>query len=290
MKRIFLSFALLLCLCAGLYARDVEGQVRSYKVGSLDFIALKDIETNMGREILLRPEAEVVGRVMANNQNPSSINAFLVKSKDRIILIDAGIGEGGMAVNNLETAGVNPKDVDIVIITHMHGDHIGGLVSSGGKVFGKAFVYINDKELAYWTGSISRDPGTSALAGRVKAVYGDKIKTFKWDDNITPEIKAIAAPGHTPGHTVLNIESDGEKIIVIGDLVHVLKVQTADPNMAVIFDVNSREAVDSRKKIFKDVSKNKTRVAGMHIPFPGVGTIVEETGGEYIFSPSVSIR
>lgn len=289
-KKITLCFVLLLFFCAGLFAKDIDGQVRSYKVGVCDFIAIKDIETNMGREILLRPTAEVVSRVMANNQNPSSINVFLVKSPNGIILIDTGTGEGGMAVNNLENAGVKSGDVDIVILTHMHGDHIGGLVSAGKKVFGKALIYVNDKELEYWTNSVSADPGTAARAGQVRAAYGGNIKTFKWGEYITPEIKASAAPGHTPGHTVFEIESGGEKMTVIADLVHVLKVQTADPNMAVIFDVNPREAVDSRKKIFKSVSKNRTRVAGMHIPFPGVGTIAEETGGEYVFSPSFSIR
>lgn len=290
MKKVILCFALMFSFTFSLYAEDVDGQVRTYKVGKFDFIALKDIDTNMGREILLQPTANIVAKVMYNNQNPSTINAFLAKSKEQNILFDTGTGEGG-ALKNLRTAGINSDDVNIIIITHMHADHIGGLLSSSGKKnFSNATVYVNDKELDYWLNSSAADPATSGLAQKVYSVYGDKIKTFKWGDNITPEIKSIAAPGHTPGHSVFEIESDKEKLLVISDLVHVLKVQLADPNMAVIFDTNPKDAVDSRRKIFKDISKNKTRVAGMHIHFPGVGTIIEGTGGEYIFSPSVSIR
>ncbi|MDR1195747.1 MAG: MBL fold metallo-hydrolase [Endomicrobium sp.] len=244
----------------------------------------------MGKEILLLPNAEVVGKVMANNRNPSSINTFIVKSGQQNILIDTGVGDGGAALSNLKIAGFDPKDINIVIITHMHGDHIGGLIAGGRKVFENAVIYINDKELNYWLNSSAPDASTAGMAKSVQAVYGDKIKTFKWGDAITPEIKALAAPGHTPGHTVFEIESDGEKMLVIADLVHVLKVQLADPNMSVTFDTNPREAADSRKSIFKDVSKNKTRVAGMHIHFPGVGVIQETTGGAYEFSPSVSVR
>ncbi|MDR2426889.1 MAG: MBL fold metallo-hydrolase [Endomicrobium sp.] len=291
MKRIFLYLVFGACFVSSLYAEDVSGQVRTYQIGKFDFIAIKDVETNMGKEILLYPDAAIIGRVMANNQNPSSINAFVLRNDKENILIDTGVGEGGGFLNNLKIAGVEAKNVNIVIITHMHSDHIGGLVSSTGKkVFENAVIYINEKELNYWINSSAPDGSTSGMAKTVQSVYKDKIKTFNWGENITPEIKALAAPGHTPGHTVFEIESDDEKMLVIADLVHILKVQMADPNMTVTFDINPREAADSRKKIFKDVSKNKKRIAGMHMPFPGVGTIIERTGGEYEFLPSVSVK
>lgn len=291
MKKIILCFAFLCFAVANVCAKDVNGQVRTYKVGEFEFVALKDIETNMGKEILLQPNSAVVAKVMANNQNPSSINAFLVKGKNQKILIDTGIGAGGGVIGNLQTAGFEPKDITVVILTHMHGDHIGGLVSvDGTKTFPNAVIFVNAKELNYWTNSDAKDPANSEMARKVESVYGDKLKTFGWGDNITPEIKALAGPGHTPGHTMYEIVSDDQKMLVIGDLVHVLKVQMADPNMAVTFDSNPREAIETRKKVFKDISKNRTRVAGMHIPFPGVGTVKETTGGAYEFSPAVSVN
>ncbi|MCL1971712.1 MAG: MBL fold metallo-hydrolase [Endomicrobia bacterium] len=291
MRKLFLCFAVLCFVAANVCAKDVTGQVRTYHVGDFEFIAIKDIETNMGKAILLQPNAEVVAKVMANNQNPSSINAFLVKGNNHKILIDTGIGSGGNAMNNLRTAGVEPEDITIVLLTHMHGDHIGGLITpEGEKVFPNAVIRMHAKELEYWVGDNAKDPGTSALARNVRSVYGDKIQTFNWGDEIIPEIKALRASGHTPGHTIFEINSDNQKMLVIGDLIHVLKVQIADPNMAVTFDLNPREAIETRKKVFKDVSKNKTRVAGMHIPFPGVGTITSAAGGAYEFSPSVSVN
>ena len=288
MKKVFLCFAALCFAAVNMYARDVDGQVRTYKVGDFEFVALKDIDTNMGKEILLQPTADVIAKVMANNQNPSSINAFLLKGKNHKILIDTGTGA---VINNLKIAGVEPEDVTIVLITHMHGDHIGGLITpSGEKTFPNADIYVNAKELNYWVNSETQDRGSSAMAKNVQAAYGDKIKTCNWGDNIIPEIKALDASGHTPGHTMFEITSDDQKMLVIGDLMHVLKIQIADPNMAVTFDVNPRAAIDVRKKIFKDVSKNRTRIAGIHIPFPGVGTLKETTGGAYEFSPSVSIN
>ena len=291
MRKLFLCFAALCFAAANVCAKDVAGQVRTYKVGDFDFVAIKDMETSMGKEILLQPNAEVVAKVMANNRNPSSINAFLVKGKNHKILIDTGIGDNGNVMKNLQAAGVEPEDITIVLITHMHGDHIGGLITQKGeKVFPNAVIRIHVKELEYWVGDNSKDPGSSAFAKNVQSVYGDKIQTFNWGDNITPEIKALRAFGHTPGHTIFEINSDNQKMLVIGDLIHVLKVQIADPNMAVTFDLNPKEAAESRKKVFKDVSKNKTRVAGMHIPFPGVGTLTGTTGGAYEFSPSVSVN
>ncbi|MCL2144841.1 MAG: MBL fold metallo-hydrolase, partial [Endomicrobia bacterium] len=282
MKKVFLCFAALCFAAVNMYARDVDGQVRTYKVGDFEFVALKDIDTNMGKEILLQPTADVIAKVMANNQNPSSINAFLLKGKNHKILIDTGTGA---VINNLKIAGVEPEDVTIVLITHMHGDHIGGLITpSGEKTFPNADIYVNAKELNYWVNSETQDRGSSAMAKNVQAAYGDKIKTCNWGDNIIPEIKALDASGHTPGHTMFEITSDDQKMLVIGDLMHVLKIQIADPNMAVTFDVNPRAAIDVRKKIFKDVSKNRTRIAGIHIPFPGVGTLKETTGGAYEFS------
>jgi Zn-dependent hydrolases, including glyoxylases len=290
MKKFLLSFLFLSCFTVCSYSGDVKGEVRTYKVGKISFIAIRDMDTNMGKEILLKPEAEVVKRVMPDNQNPSSINTFLLKVSGRNILIDTGIGQGGSMLTNISIAGVEPESVNAVIITHMHGDHIGGLISSeGNKVFENAVVYVNTRELDYWINSTTQNPGNSALAKAVQSAYGDKLRTFEWGTEIIPEIKAVKAPGHTPGHTAFEINSDGETMLVIGDLTHSMKVQMADPNMAVTFDTDPRQAVETRKKIFKEVSSKKTRIAGMHIPFPGVGTLSETSKG-YLFSPSVSIN
>lgn len=288
MRKIFMPF-LALCFFSGIsFAQNITGETRNYKVGEVDFVAIKDIDTNMGKQILLNPSADVVRKMMPDNQNPSTINVFLAKTKNKTVLFDTGTGTGGSALKNLKESGVNPENIDIIIITHMHSDHIGGLLdASGAKAFVNADVYISQPELEYWLNNIAADVATSSLARSVRAIYGDKIKTFEWGDNIVPEIKSIKAPGHTPGHTIFEISSKQEKLLVVADIIHSLKVQMTDPSMSVVFDVNPKQAAETRKQILREVEKSKTRIAGMHIPFPGIGNITEPKSGIYLFVPSV---
>ena len=281
MKKIIYFLLFLFIFASSSFAYDAG--VRKYKLGTIEFIAIKDKDTNIGKSILLNPDAPVVKSVMFDGQNPSSINTFLVKTKDKNVLIDAGTGAGGELLENLSSVGISPDDIDIVIITHMHGDHVGGLLSAKGqRIFKLAQVYIAETELNYWLTAI-HERNSSKL---IQAVYGEDLKTFKFNTNITPEIKALSAVGHTPGHTVYEISSGDGKILVIGDMVHNIKVQTADLSMAVTFDVDPKQAVKTRAQIFREAAKSKTKIAGMHIPFPGIGYISENAAGKYNFDPS----
>lgn len=286
-KILSVLFLTVFCFIPFVFA-DVPRESRTYKVGDLTFIAIKDLDTNMGKQILARPNDPVVKRAMPDNQNPSTINAFVLKTKNKVILFDTGVGAGGGLIKNLKGVGIEPKDINIIILTHMHGDHIGGLISgSNSKVFPNAEIYVASPELEYWVNNISLDVGTSNLARTVRNVYGEKVKTFEWGDAITPEVKAVKAFGHTPGHTIYVISSKEEEMWVIGDIIHSLKVQMADPSMSVTFDVDQKQAAETRRAIIKEASEKKIRVAGMHIPFPGIGTFSEVSSGVYFFNPSV---
>ncbi|MDR3259504.1 MAG: MBL fold metallo-hydrolase [Fusobacteriaceae bacterium] len=279
----------LLCLCLFLLSLTnilFAQNVKSYSFGKSTFISLKDKDTEMGKSILLKPDAEIVKKILGEGTAKGSINAFILKTGDKTILIDTGLGKSGDLLDALKNAKIEPIDIDTILLTHMHGDHIGGLVDTDKKVFEKAIVYVNEKELDYWINGTPKNKGNADMVRKVKDVYGDNLKVFDWDTEIIPSIKAINAVGHTPGHTAFELDFDGsDKLLVIGDLVHSLNVQMADPSMSVTFDVNPDEAAKTRIKIFEYVASEKIKIAGMHIPFSGVGYIIKGDGNSYRFEP-----
>ncbi|MDR2034495.1 MAG: MBL fold metallo-hydrolase [Helicobacteraceae bacterium] len=274
---------LILGLLAISFAFGAEGVFR-YQVGDLEAIAIKDRDTNMGKEILLDPDAPIVKEVLADNQNPSSINAFVIRSsapqtRFPTILIDTGTG--GDIFANLKEANIALDSIEIILIAHMHGDHIGGLIQNGKATFKNAAVFLPKNDLGYWLGS-GDDNKKAAIA--LQEVYGDRLATFEWDKEIAGAIKTIRAEGHTPGHSAFLIESKGQKLFIVGDLIHSIKVQTADPTQSVVYDVDPVLAASTRKKLLNYAANANLQIAGMHIPFPGIGKVVKEKDG-FRFTP-----
>ncbi|MDR1940870.1 MAG: MBL fold metallo-hydrolase [Endomicrobium sp.] len=275
--------ALFLLGIAFIQTAFADDNAASYKIGGVEFIAVKDISANMSKNLVLNQNAAIVNEVFGDKQGlPAAINAFLVKIDGKNILIDCG-NRGGNVVKNLQSISVDPDDINIILLTHMHGDHIGGLIDDkGGKAFKNALVFVSNDELNYWLNSAK-----SQLPLIVKQVYGSDLKTLQWDKNdIVSEIKPIKAAGHTPGHTIFEITSGGDKILVIGDLMHIAALQTADPSLSVSYDIDPAEAAKTRADVLKYAYENNLKIAGMHIAFSGVGKITKGKDLRlYDFSP-----
>ncbi|MDR0407444.1 MAG: MBL fold metallo-hydrolase [Campylobacteraceae bacterium] len=274
MKKLF--FTIFIFFCGYVFANDTQ----SFKVGDIEFIAIKDADTNMGKAILLEPNDEVVQKVMNSDQNPSSVNTFLLKTKDELVLIDTGFGKKGNLLKNLKALNIEPEQINTILLSHMHGDHIGGLVNDGKKVFENAKILVHEDELKYW---LDKKTKNSDLAKEVNAIYANSLQTFSWDESIYSNIKPLNATGHTPGHTFFEINSNGEKLVVVADIVHVLNVQVAKPSISVVFDVDPKQAAKTREVYFKKFADEKTKIAGMHILFPGVGYILSDGENSYKF-------
>jgi glyoxylase-like metal-dependent hydrolase (beta-lactamase superfamily II) len=203
---------------------------------------------------------------------PLEVNTFLVRTPDKVILIDAGTG--GDLLKNLKSLDLTPEQIDEIFLTHTHGDHIGGLLKDNKPVFPHADLYVSKKEFDF---QANNEKGEGAR--NVFKAYKNKLKLFEPEDlgsektELSPGIKGIAAYGHTPGHTVFLIESDEAKLLIWGDITHATNIQTAYPGVALSFDSNQEMAIKSRKKILEYVAKNKILVGGMHIQFPGIGAI-----------------
>lgn len=230
---------------------------------------------------------------MPNGNFPNATNAFLVRSSGKNILIDAGYGRN--LFTNLKSAGLDANQIDIVLITHMHGDHIGGLLTDGKPSFPNAAFYLSQKEYDYWMSNdemiklAENRRGSFQSARRVIAAYKNNLHLFQPDaidadaHMMLPNIQGITAYGHTPGHTCFMIGSGKQKLLIWGDLTHAMAIQMKYPQVAVTYDVNPEQAIIYRKAILEYVAKNNIPIAGMHIAFPGIGNV--ETAEEgYVFT------
>ena len=193
---------------------------------------------------------------------PSSICAFLVKTEGKNILFDAANGAPDSRLMHVpDSCGVTPADVDFLFITHLHGDHIGGLMKDGSAAFPSAELYINKVEYDAWM-AMPEEQNASVRA--IAQAYADRLKIFLFEDELPCGIKAMAAYGHTPGHTAYRI---GDALIV-GDIMHGVALQLEYPQYCARFDADHEQAVCTRKEILQMGKDHGLTLYGMHFPAP----------------------
>jgi len=222
----------------------------------------------------------------------TSVNGFLINTGSKLVLIDAGAGALfgptlGKLVTSLKASGYQPEQVDEIYITHMHPDHVGNLVSNGKVVFPNAIVRAGKAEGEFWLTQANMDKAPDAMKAFFKGamasinpyVKAGKYKPIESDVELVPGIRAIAAPGHTPGHTIYEVQSKGQKLMVWGDLMHVAAVQFPEPSVTIQFDIDSPKAAEARKKAYADAAKQSYFAAIAHVSFPGIGQLRSEGTG-----------
>ena len=284
-------------LCCGvLFAGMVQGAwagSTAHQVGKYMVNTLSEGQSSGKAEILLGASEDQLRTFVSDGAYPTAVNAFLVRGPNKTILVDTGFGRE--LFKNLAQLGVQPEDVDTVLLTHMHGDHIGGLLRDGKLAFPNAEVLVARQEREYWTdaaimNSLPEDKrGGFANAQKTLAAYGNKVRVFEPGEleqpsvDVLSDIAALAAFGHTPGHTMFLVH-DGEDLLLIwGDLAHAMSIQMPVPSVAVTYDVDPAMAVASRQKVLRYVAEKGLPVAGMHIPQPGMGRVTAGEGGGYHF-------
>jgi glyoxylase-like metal-dependent hydrolase (beta-lactamase superfamily II) len=299
-------FALCLALAAIIGAPSEAGRRNSqapgwfrYAAGDFTVTALQDgtINLGIGGYTGLAPEKvkELTARafLLKGTNVQTSVNAYLVDTGAHRILVDAGNANCygwklGALPANLKSAGYAPKDIDIVVLTHLHGDHVCGLTTPDGKrVFPKAAVWAAEEEAAYWlsadiAGSLPEKARTTFTQAQVAlAPYraAGAFHTFKPNDTIAPGMRIVAAHGHTPGHTAFLFESKGASLLVWGDIVQGYAVQFPHPETFGMSDTDSTAAVATRQSLMEQLAKDGTAVAGAHLPFPGIGHLRKEAEG-----------
>jgi glyoxylase-like metal-dependent hydrolase (beta-lactamase superfamily II) len=227
----------------------------------------------------------------------TSFNGFLINTGSKLVLVDTGAGKFfgptlGNLVNNLKAAGYQPEQVDEVYITHMHSDHIGGLLADGKAAFPNAIVRADKRESDYWLSKANLDKAPAegkggfqnAQAALAPYIQAGKFKPFEGDTELVPGVKSHASYGHTPGHNTYVVESKGQKLVLWGDLMHVAAVQFASPEVAIHFDSDTKAAIAERKKAYAEAAKEGYLVAGAHLSFPAIGHIRADGKG-YVWIP-----
>lgn len=278
------------------------------KLGAFEIISLSDGSSTRLLEQQLSllhgntPEIkDVLTRAYPNNQIPSSVNAFLINTGSKLILIDAGNGKTGnpamgRVLQNLRAAGYQPENVGEVYLTHMHPDHVGGLILDDTPLFVNATVYANKAEAEYWLSidNLNAAPpeakrsyqiAQKALAPYVKA---GKFKTFEAGTQLVSGIRAETLPGHTPGHTAYFVESGNNTLILWGDIIHVAAVQFSVPSVSISFDSNQTEAKETREQILREAADRGWLIGGAHLPFPALGHVIANPQEGYSFIPLFS--
>jgi glyoxylase-like metal-dependent hydrolase (beta-lactamase superfamily II) len=228
----------------------------------------------------------------------TSTNAFLINTGSKLVLIDTGFGSffgptQGKLLSNLKAAGYQADQVDEIYITHMHGDHVGGLIADGKTAFPNAIVRADQREADFWlnTAHMNAAPEElkqffqTAMSTLKPYIAAGRFKPFNGDIDLAPGIRAKFSPGHTAGHTVYVVQSGSDKLVIWGDLVHVAAIQFANPSVAIRFDLDSPAAAAARTQAFADASDGHYWVAGAHIPFPGIGQVRKEGAG-FVFVPA----
>ena len=309
--RYLLSFAAAILICftsmAQAEAPQVQTQVPGYyriALGQFEVTALFDGALQLDATRLTNAKEEDIQKLLARRfvgtqKMQTAVNAYLINTGRNLVLVDAGAGRAygpdlGFILKNMKAAGYSPEQVDTVIVTHMHGDHISGLIDANGlPVFPNATVHAAQADNDYWLSPkiAAAAPSewqrifTSARNNAAPYLKSGKWKTFSVGTQLVPGITATNAHGHTPGHTAFAVESEGKRLLIWGDLVHSHAVQFARPEVGFNFDVDPKQAIATRIAIFKSVAMSGELVAGMHLPFPGIGHVQADGKGAYLWVP-----
>ena len=274
-------------------AREGVPGVFRYRVGSFEVMPVYDGIRSfpLSPSFVTNAPVEDVRSAFSDAMRPEDLieNPFtptLVRTEDRLILIDTGNGpqEGespvGRLVEHMGQVGIPPEEVDLVVISHFHPDHISGLKTADGEpMFPNAEVLVPEREMAFW---LDEGEESRAAEGRkpnfalVRRIFGDEVlsvRTYADGDEIVPGMVAVAAYGHSPGHMAFRIESEGERLLLLSDAAHLPFLFVRNPDWALMFDMDPEMARESRRRLLDQAADEGMLVAGYHWGFPNVGHV-----------------
>jgi glyoxylase-like metal-dependent hydrolase (beta-lactamase superfamily II) len=216
------------------------------------------------------------------------ITSLVLNFGNRLVLIDSGIGDmGGPTLQswipNFRAAGFDPANVDTIIVSHFHGDHINGIrLKDGTAMFPKAEIMVPAKEWDFWTadGRETQLPERArrnvANTKRVFGPLGANVTRYDWDKEIVPGVTAIGAPGHTPGHTAFAVTSGNARLLVASDAIGKPQIFARNPDWPAMFDMDGAQGKQTRRRLMEMAASERMQVAMYHADFPATGYFVED--------------
>ncbi|NJC41481.1 glyoxylase-like metal-dependent hydrolase (beta-lactamase superfamily II) [Brevundimonas alba] len=261
--------------------------IHAFRIGQIQAVALKDGEMAFpatNREMSPWSDTAEVSALLtasgqADGQIHLSIQPLLVRDGERVVLIDTGaggqMGTEGKLLASLRAAGVEPGQVTDVLISHAHGDHVGGLAGKDGALtFPNAVVRMSAAEWEF-----AKAGAAEAGAAPLLAAITPRVQTFAPGAQVTPSIKAVPLAGHTPGHSGYEIVSGTERLLYIGDAMHSSLVSVQRPELVNGWDSDGAPGVTTRQGLLNRGASESLRVYGVHFPFPGVGRFQRRDDG-----------
>jgi glyoxylase-like metal-dependent hydrolase (beta-lactamase superfamily II) len=272
-----------------------------YKVGSYEMTAIYDgiwmwdlNESRVKNAPLADVQKALADSFAPAGKIPIPFTSLVINTGPKLILIDCGGGNAfapqtaGSWRDNFAAAGFNPGQVDTVILSHFHPDHVNNLRTGDQLTFPNAEIMVPAPEWAHWMDDAKMNATPEAGRGlfmnsrRIFGSIADKVTRYEWGKEIAPGIASIATPGHTPGHTSFTVASGNQSLLVLSDVTNNPYLFVRYPEWQIAFDMDGALAVEGRKKILDRAAADKMQVAGYHFPFPATGYIVKTgTGFHY---------
>ncbi|MCC2651632.1 MAG: fold metallo-hydrolase [Microvirga sp.] len=280
----------------GAGSRQAPGFYR-YKVGDIEVTAINDgfaqrpLEGFVRNAELSQVQQAMQEAFLPGNALPITFNTLVLNNGGRLTLLDTGNGDMGAPTSgrwmaNFRAAGFDPAQVNTVVISHFHGDHINGLrLKDGTAVFPNAEVMVPAAEWTFWMDDARMNQAPEGMKGafqgarRVFGPIANNVKRYEMDKEVVPGLTAVAAPGHTPGHTVYMLSSGNGKLMIMSDTTNHPALFVRNPDWAAVFDMDPDQARATRRRLLDMAASERAQVAFYHAPFPGTGHIAKDGNG-----------